>query len=65
MPSRSSAPDMRAHCWPGSKMQGIFNARHSSAYWIMAAGSFGDTMTSPGPSMVRNESSAACDIAPV
>jgi hypothetical protein len=64
-PSASSSPDMRAHCWPGSKMYGIFSVRHSSAYCTIAAGSFGEMMTRPASRTVRNDSSAACAIAPV
>ena len=65
MPSLSSSPDMRAHCWPGSKMNGIFSVRHSSAYDTIAPGSFGEMMASFASFTPRNDNWPASAIAPV
>ena len=41
------------------------SARHSSAYWTIAAGSFGEMVTQVQFSTVRNDSSPAFAMAPV
>src|SRR2546423_860614 len=64
-PSCSSAPDIRAHCCPGSKMYGMPIVRHSSAYWSIAPGSLGAMIARPQSRTVRNESCPASAIAPV
>ncbi len=46
-------------------MNGSPIARHSSAYCVIAAGSFGEMIARSPESTVRNDSSAACAMAPV
>ena len=46
-------------------MKGIASVRHSSAYWVIAAGSFGEMIASRTYPAVRNDSSAAFAMAPV
>src|SRR6185295_4351816 len=53
-PSFSSSPDMRAHCWPGSKMNRMPSVRHSSAYCTIARGSFGEMMARPQSSTMAD-----------
>ena len=46
-------------------MYGMPSVRHSSAYWTIAAGSFGEMIARPHSSAVRNDSSPAFAMAPV
>ena len=46
------------------RVESMPNARHSSAYCVMAAGSFGEMITKSAGPIVRNDSSAACAMAP-